>query len=551
MIKELKKQIENIIKNNADKEITCETNNKDIGIYMIYINNFDDDKILPIYIGQTGCGKNRNFQNRYKEHLQEIMALNRLEYDYYKEALLKNFYDGHYKSCKIFQYMVDHNCTLKDFHMIVLEKVESEIENLQELLDYKEQEYFSKFLPAFFGFNQVNTVVEMNKKIYKIIKANGKIVENSNVQKYDLEDCSNFLKYFGYGYTKFNYYHCYPKIPVIKESDNDTFLKLKKQKQLLKSTHYDENKFKKQHDELSKITKQIDRNKKIIESCKSKFEKIYIPKIKKYCLDNKIGIYQKYNEIIKMVIYQNENNINDFKKYMKKKKINISILDEFNNDAKFVALKDEYLLNEGIYNKLKSKEIEYLNIARTDDLLRILPKRKYKVLPLKDKYKEIEFYNLENNSVIINLEFSNNGIGDWSFGINLIKMDYKLNINNKKIEKKNIFVKAQEYDENCKISYFEKDFGNLVIHREPFSVRAYPDYISTTMEVQNGINDFTIIDKEKIDFKSVFDEINLLINDNTKIVVKVRNKMKNKCKDFISLHYERDNLLKKKILLAL
>lgn len=149
MIKELKKQIENIIKNNADKEITCETNNKDIGIYMIYINNFDDDKILPIYIGQTGCGKNRNFQNRYKEHLQEIMALNRLEYDYYKEALLKNFYDGHYKSCKIFQYMVDHNCTLKDFHMIVLEKVESEIENLQELLDYKEQEYFSKFLPAF------------------------------------------------------------------------------------------------------------------------------------------------------------------------------------------------------------------------------------------------------------------------------------------------------------------------------------------------------------------------------------------------------------------
>ena len=40
------------------------------------------------------------------------------EFNYYKELLLDNFYDGHYKACKIFQYMVDHDCTLKDFHMM-------------------------------------------------------------------------------------------------------------------------------------------------------------------------------------------------------------------------------------------------------------------------------------------------------------------------------------------------------------------------------------------------------------------------------------------------
>lgn len=106
---------------------------------MIYIDNFNDDKVIPIYIGQTGYGKNRNFQNRYKEHLQKIMALNRLEFNYYKELLLDNFYDGHYKTCKIFQYMVDHSCTLKDFHMIVLEKIEENSDNIQELLDKMEQ----------------------------------------------------------------------------------------------------------------------------------------------------------------------------------------------------------------------------------------------------------------------------------------------------------------------------------------------------------------------------------------------------------------------------
>lgn len=150
MFDELKSKIKTLIKDSQDKEINNETNNKNIGIYMIYIDNFNDDRIIPIYIGQTGCGKNRNFQNRYKEHLQEVMALNRLKYNYYKDVLLSGFYEGHYKTCKIFQYMVNHNCTLKDFHMIVLEEIDIENDKSQEILNQKEQEYFSKYLPAFF-----------------------------------------------------------------------------------------------------------------------------------------------------------------------------------------------------------------------------------------------------------------------------------------------------------------------------------------------------------------------------------------------------------------
>ena len=152
MFDEIKNKVIEIINSGNYEEITMDSNNKKVGIYMIYVNKFDDKKIIPIYIGQTGNGKNRNFKNRYKEHLQEIMALNRFKYELYKENLLENFYDGHYKACKIFQYMIDNNCTLKDFRMIVLEELDETNSNIEELLDEKEQEYFSKFLPAFFFF---------------------------------------------------------------------------------------------------------------------------------------------------------------------------------------------------------------------------------------------------------------------------------------------------------------------------------------------------------------------------------------------------------------
>ncbi len=74
--------------------------------------------------------------------------------------------------------------------------------------------------------------------------------------------------------------------------------------------------------------------------------------------------------------------------------------------------------------------------------MRILPRKEYNAFPLKDKYQEIEFGKLDNNELVINFEFSNNGICNdwWYFSYSLIKMDYKLNINDKIIEKKRIFL---------------------------------------------------------------------------------------------------------------
>lgn len=551
MFEEIKNKVKKIIKDRNVEEINNNTDSKNIGIYMIYIDNFNDDKVIPIYIGQTGYGKNRNFQNRYKEHLQEIMALNRLEYNYYKELLLDNFYDGHYKSCKIFQYMVDHNCTLKDFRMIVLEKIDGNSDNIQELLDKKEQKYFTEFLPAFFGFNQVNTVVEANKEFFANFNNLEGFVASDKLLNYELDDCENFIKYFGYGYTKFNYYHCYPKTYTVGENSKKIEYKLRDKKELLKNKYYDENKFKKYNDKLPKLEKKYEKNNEELQQNKKIFEERYEPEIKEYCQKYKIGIIQKYQDIVDVLIYQDKENIIDFKKYLKRKKIDVNILENFNKDNEFTNWREKHISLLRKNNELKDEIRNCRLVKRTDDLMRILPRKEYDAFPLKDKYQEIEFNRLDNNELVINLDFSNNGICNdwWCFSYNLIKMDYKLNINNKIIEKKNIFILPQNNEGNNEIKYFEKDrVETFKLKKSPFCVRNFPDYISTTMEVQNGINEFTLMNKTKYDFKEILDEINSFIDAKTRVRVEVRNRMKNKCKEFIECNYKTDNLLKYKII---
>ena len=205
------------------------------------------------------------------------------------------------------------------------------------------------------------------------------------------------------------------------------------------------------------------------------------------------------------------------------------------------------LLTDELKNEIRNCRL----VKKTDDLMRILPRKEYNAFPLKDKYQEIEFGKLDNNELVINFEFSNNGICNdwWYFSYSLIKMDYKLNINDKIIEKKNIFISPQDNEENNEIKYFEKDrIEKFKFRKSPFCVRNFPDYISTTMEFQNGINEFTLMNKKKYDFNVILDEINSFIDEKTRIKVEVRKRMKNKCKEFIECNYKTDNLLKYKII---
>ena len=85
--KDLTSFVQQIISSNNDY-IDYSTKNNASGIYMIYINNFSDDKILPIYIG-----KSNNLQKRYETHYKEILSLNHLDYDTYYEYFYNNGYN--------------------------------------------------------------------------------------------------------------------------------------------------------------------------------------------------------------------------------------------------------------------------------------------------------------------------------------------------------------------------------------------------------------------------------------------------------------------------
>lgn len=49
----VKNQVIQLIHENLHNEVTPTTKHSVSGIYMIYVNHFSSDKIIPIYIGQA------------------------------------------------------------------------------------------------------------------------------------------------------------------------------------------------------------------------------------------------------------------------------------------------------------------------------------------------------------------------------------------------------------------------------------------------------------------------------------------------------------------
>ena len=72
VVNKLKYQVKQLIEPNSHREVTPHTKYKTSGIHMIYIDNFTNDKVVPIYIGQS-----KDIQRRYKQHYSELLALNK------------------------------------------------------------------------------------------------------------------------------------------------------------------------------------------------------------------------------------------------------------------------------------------------------------------------------------------------------------------------------------------------------------------------------------------------------------------------------------------
>ena len=199
MFEERLLKLKNYISNHNLEEINEVSNVTSRGIYLIYIDEFLSNTILPIYVGQT-----ENFQKRYKEHISKLLTLNRIDYNTLKEQLdtfsdIFSVFEGNYLYLKIFKYLIDNNLTLDNIHMVILKKCDSN-DDLYTL----ELEYINKFSSSYFGFNQLNSVSLIKK--YNGFSSGFVNKNNTMITSVIEQDLINYDQYRTFGFNEFNYW---------------------------------------------------------------------------------------------------------------------------------------------------------------------------------------------------------------------------------------------------------------------------------------------------------------------------------------------------------
>ena len=485
-IDDIKKQVKQLIQDNLYREVTPETNLKVSGIYMIYIDNFSSEKIVPIYIGQA-----KNIQRRYKQHFEEIIALNRLSYDEYHKYFFSrktSFYDGKYKACKIFKYMLENNRTLQDFRMVVIEEVEV------EYLNKKEQEYFQRLLPSFFGFNQLDS--HLKQLSFQLSKTQMNNSDINDFLKILLEDIKGIKYYYEYGFTRFNFEYALPTninylLEKKEELNNDTLKK------------FDEVKF--NLDELLKL----------------------------YHLDSEISVMKRLNEKLNKT-YEDYNNakanydevLKQQEKGIIQKLVRVWIFDKSVKDINKVSVEvsDKRNVYEDTYKLWKNtmKDIYHKKYKL------IFPSFEFEPFSLKARSNNLTMELNEDNDLLntchIKIYISNNGNSRSDLirkDPYIIRIDYcSINYEGKKIEKKHYIM--NETTKNCqyKMEYIEKDFM-FSFNPQKFNISCIIDneidnsFISTKAEYKHGINDYSIKGKKLVELSAVLDEIQKLIDEET------------------------------------
>ena len=163
------------------------------GIYLLYVNHFENEMILPIYVGK-GVGKG-GVQKRYFDHLHHLIAMNRYSGKDYRHVLVeRSTLDGRFLYPKMLKYIADCGLSLSDVSCILLEECDA------GEAPERERHWIDELHAAFFGFNQINS------------KTMAPAIQSSNLEEHaaehvkmivsDLECCK---QYWGYGFTDFNF----------------------------------------------------------------------------------------------------------------------------------------------------------------------------------------------------------------------------------------------------------------------------------------------------------------------------------------------------------
>ncbi|MEG9298050.1 excinuclease ABC subunit C [Mangrovibacillus sp. Mu-81] len=525
-INDVKSMVNKLIEEHSDKEITPDTNYKISGIYMIYIDKLTSDKMVPIYIGQS-----KDVQKRYKVHLSEILSLNRLSYEnYYNYFFSKSnsFYEGRFKSSKIFKFMVENSYTLSDFRVILLEEVKA------EELDGKEQEYIQQLNASFFGFNQLNSFLAAIKLHHL---ADAEIKELDDFLRLVQEDIKGIYSYYDYGFTRFNLEHSFLKeLSFLSElntkiSDTKLFKEVNLEiKELL--THY---RLDLQIAEIQQLEKKWSWLREPYEVAVGEYNKAFV------LLANQVKgkfkelqFYSKKafeNFLYSIVKEEKETLKGEFLKYLEKKNCSIDFYQLFDKQIAVVVERLEEKEQRGkpvadAYNKYQERMAKF----KRERYKMIFPSIHFSPFFLGDRM-QLAPLNIEEdvNTIHIQLFISNNGRtrGYYRKDPFIVRFDYcYFDDSGRKVENQYYIENETTLRGLSGIQYIEKDFDSMfVFNPERFSITGLIDdeldnsFISVLAEYKHGINDYTLKDKKLVRLEVVLDELQQLVNDETEFVL--------------------------------
>lgn len=488
MFSEIRKRVLEIIANNKDKEIMSNSNYRSAGIYMIYVDCFESDTIIPFYIGQTN-----DFQNRHRKHLTELMSLNRLSRNGYEYAVLKDLYNGKARTCKIFTYMVNHKCTIKNWHMIILEEVPKQEERLQ-----KERTYIDSLYAPFFGFNQLNYVIDSIEFHYGGISKE-QLAETAK------NDTKQLLQLSHYGFSYYNWYRVCETLGklVLPDAVSEDFVCISSAKH-----------------ELEKAKKELNRMRSFYDyDAEDKAWKSCVRTVREYFAQNKLTNKDIQRLIVKVWLFHREEDKTKLEKYFARTRIKSScevynVLQQ-KHGKKINAIKEELTYISENYAAIENRVTELSMFV-----LRQLIPCEYTSHPLGDLglQNPIVQSTVKNNECVINIEFTCFTSDIYhGFCPEICRIDYCMR-RNEEMHARTVWINnsLSDFFDRTDVNYYERGFAAGPYNT--FLVGNIDSHIPVAMEYRNGINEFSFRGIAAENAEDVLREINGLIDDTTQII---------------------------------
>lgn len=524
----IKEKVKGIFSSEKYKEVNRLTNYKLSGIYMIYIDCDKDNLIMPIYIGQS-----KNIQKRYKDHLTQLLSLNRLSYECYKEYFFSrknSYYDGFFKTCKIFKYMIENDCDLTKFRMKIL--TECEVEKL----DCYEDFHIEEFLASFLGFNQFESRLQANKlKWSKNEKNENKSSDVSRFLKAIERDIEGVQKYYEYGFTKFNFEHSMPTdISYLLDatSDNKSIREIERlQKKLISLCEFKIPGYFELLNFKSRLHFSLEAKKEVIKE-EEDFTVQLIEKIKNLLSTDLLKKIDS-ESLGRFLIEYEQGKIRtlDFFTHSFTKDL---LEEHYNEDInKLIQLRDNSIEARDAYYSVNKKRDNYSGELRKIRYELIFPLKPYDPFPLKSLTYELSPKILRRTQIHIHFDLTNNGVMRSVIPKHTDVLRVLIfNIQTGQQLAYYIDNKTTHKIKNG-IFYIEKDFNNLVVfQKQPFVISSTENnqfeptffiedydnsFISILSEYKHGINDHVIKNQSLYKLSSIFDKINEFISEYSRI----------------------------------